>query len=151
MTDNTITDAEIAPAIPELNKWLKATYPNYSGSYSATNLVGPNRLIVLMIAKMMANGFKPTGVARPADRPSLTAIACDLLRTTSYAETGAFVNATSGNLNDIPGGVLLNLMAQGATIEQQGSQDAQSAYAKGYNDCRAEIEGLLRNLKPGWA
>lgn len=154
MTDKTITDAEIAPAIPELNKWLRATYPGYSGTYTytAASMVGPNRLIALMIAKMMANGFKPVGVTKPdMTQGAYVTKTLDLLRSTSYAETGSFVNATAGNLNDIPGGVLLNLMAQGATIEQQGSRDVQVAYAKGYNDAKAEIEGLLRNLKPGWA
>lgn len=150
MTDNTITDAEIAPAIPELNKWLKATYPNYSGSYSAANLVGPNRLIVLMIAKMMANGFKPMGVSKPVFGSTTTTKTIKLLRSTSYAETGAFLNVGTGNLNDVPGGVLLNLIEQGATIDKPSGGDASAAYAKGFTDAKVEMEGFLRNLKPGW-
>lgn len=115
--DKIITDDEIAPAIPVLNFWLNKTYPTYAGRYSASGMVGYNRLIALMIAKMTGQGHFPTGVTLPrnAKQASIDK-AVELLKSTSYPEAGSFINASAGMLNDVPGGVLLNLIEQGAMI-----------------------------------
>ncbi len=140
-TDKIITDAEIAPAIPELNKWLKLTNPTYSGTYSAPNLVGQNRLIALLVAEMMAKGFRPSGVRKPgAATPVVITAAIEMLRSTSYPETGVFMPFGPGNLNDVPGGVLLNLIEQGATIDAPSlggytKADVDAAERRGWNEC----------------
>jgi len=85
--DKIITDDEIAPAIPVLNFWLNKTYPTYAGRYSASGMVGYNRLIALMIAKMTGQGHFPTGVTLPrnAKQASIDK-AVELLKSTSYPE-----------------------------------------------------------------
>lgn len=154
-TDRVITAQEIEPAVTVMNDWSKKLYPGFKLTYSSdpnarqdqgfVALRSGERLIALFVSKYLSTGVKSTRFSKGQFAAAgITDRVFDELRAASYAESGAFETITMGNLNGLPGSVLVGLVESGAVLPGASACNCSVEYGKGWNDALDAAARLKR-------